>query len=313
MKYKPVCVPRRKRMMRKPRKFRKARKGAFRKRSRRGNLYGKVIQMAYGISQSSSSLIKRASKLGKFYKVASRDQYVINGSGRVDGSVGTQSTNVTAMWDKTDIASIKSNLSLNNTARIYLDMCDSVFRFTNQGIASVFLTLYHIIARRDNSSFAGPTNAWQTGIVDESGASSAYTHFGSIPTNSVSFNNYFKIVKIHKVALPAGAVHQHVIRHHPKRVISYEEVNNVTYGVRGLSSYVMWTVSTSAYNDSTTKTSVTLGIPHVDYIYSKTYKYGYISDAQTSYYESNNLSSSFAVNQDVMTLVPSVVTGDTSA
>lgn len=310
MRYKPVCLPIKKRPKR-PRRYGKKR--VYKTTRRRGGIYGKVIQMAYGISTSYSKDIRRPSKIGRSYRMVARDQYIINNSLRQDVAVGVQSTNVIAVWDKTDVASIKSNLTTNSTSRIYLDQCNSQFRFTNQGTTALWMTLYHISARRDNSSFAQPTNAWQTGIQDESGGASAFTHFGSIPTNSVSFNNYYKIHKIFKVALPAGGTHQHSIQVHPKKIINYEEFNNVTYGVRGITSYLMWTMSTSAYNDSTTKSSVSLAAGHLDIVYAKTYKYGYISDNQTSYYESNNLPASFAVNQDVMTLGPAVITGDTNA
>lgn len=315
MRYKPVCVPYKKKRRAMPRKYKKyQKKRVYKRNSRKGSIYGKVFQVAYGISRSISKDIRRVSKLGKGYKVVPRDQYVYNNAGRTDVPVGLQSTTVIPLYDKTDITSIKGNISgSNNTARLYLDQCNSTFRFTNQGITALWITLYHIVCRKDNSTFTTCANAWQTGIQDESGGASAYTHFGSIPTSSVSFNSYFKIKRIHKVALQAGASHEHTVQIHPRRVINYEEFNNVTYGVKDITSYVMFTASTSAYNDSTTKTSVTLGNGHLDYVYHKSYKYGWISDEQTSYYESNNLAGTFAVNQDVMQLAPGVVTGDSSA
>lgn len=287
------------------------------RRYRRGHLYVKVRPFGYAGSKSSISVINKLSpKLRTTFRAIAQDIWTLNSSGRCDVTPGVQNLfSASAMFSHYDLSTLITVASANKTQKFLWEQCFGRMVMTNQGISSVFCDIYFIINRRDTATATvqGPYEAWTNGIQDEGGSSTDWSIMGNIPSNSLLFQRMFKIKKITRVLLSPGEVHEQSIMYKPNKFMPYEDIDNASYGVRNLTAYVMTIVRPAPYNDSTTKTQVTTGNGHVDWVFEKSYKYRYVSDNITTFNKTNNLVSAYTVQQDTMNLVPAAIAGDYNA
>lgn len=167
---------------------------------------------------------------------------------------------------------------------------------TNQTSANVTVDLYEWKCRRDNKS---------TGLGTQFNTASGGTtclKFGTTPFMVSLCTQEFKILKVTRYVLAQGESFEHTMTCYINKIVdavligdstSYTGFKDYTYGILPIQNGL-------PYNDSTTKTQVSLGKNVCDYAFSKfftTYHYGTgvggLSAATT-------MVSSFTVAEDIM-------------
>lgn len=165
---------------------------------------------------------------------------------------------------------------------------------TNQTSANVTIELYEWCARRDNHS-TGP------GTIMNGVGSATYSKFGVTPFMYQKLCQEFKILKVTRYILAQGESFEHTMNVFVNKIIDstviadsgYNALKDITYGILPIQIGL-------PYNDSTTKTQISLGKNVCDFVFSKwftTYSYG-VSPSTIS--ASTALPSSFTVAEDIM-------------
>lgn len=186
------------------------------------------------------------------------------------------------------------------TNRMILTKIHSEMLISNAQTGNVNITLYDWVARRDitTANAQNPATAWSTGITDESGTGA--TVVGALPFDSQLFNTYYKVVKVTKFLLGAGAVHRHVVDFAPNRFLNQELIQNTTYGIQGLTHGTLVVTSGMPANDSVTSTQVRLGSSTINVISSWEAQYKFPQNNSTKIFQTNALSTSFTVQEEII-------------
>jgi hypothetical protein len=161
------------------------------------------------------------------------------------------------------------------------------------------MTIYNLIAKRDASVsvISTPVNAWQKGVDDAGGSSTDLTIVGSIPTESVAFNDFYRIIQRTRISLAPGEMHRHEFTYFPNKVLSGELLNGVAYQLAGITGNIMIVHHGMPAHDSTTTTSVTVDISSLDLVMKMSYDWRELENSVTSWSKTNNLGTSFAVGE----------------
>lgn len=178
------------------------------------------------------------------------------------------------------------------TVKIYLKTLVAEHLLTNQTNDVVHLTMYDVVARRDQyngSSYITPTGAWTQGDIDAS-QSSAYQIVGSTPFQTPGFTEYWKIVKITELDLHSGGHHRHKVFVSPKKLISNEVINQIGSNgvIKDLTCFTM--VVCHGFPDNSTGTSTVSTAPgKVDMVTKKQYEWQPFGSQRTMISVSDNL------------------------
>ena len=239
-----------------------------------------------------------------------------NASGRIIAAVGTQSPVLTStIFAASDMAPlIYSSTTIGKTQRVLLESCTSSTLYRNQANNDCFMTLYDIVARRDmNASDSNdiPTNAWFTGLTDTGITPSTMFYApGSTPFTCPKFCQFYKVVKVTHVILPAGGCHDHRVNISPNRLVN-NEIWQDSQNCRGLTYFTMAVCYGAPDNDATVKTNVSIGSSAVDFVQTKQYRYTYLQDSTTVNYVSGSglgTITTESIEQDESGLVSTVTT-----
>lgn len=228
-------------------------------------------------------------------KTLQRQVKVINSAGSFESTVGTQN----ATWlSAADAASLYAMLPSVNDKMI-LHTVRGEISLVNSSSTNSTVVLYDIVAKRDSNTgnTGSPNGAWQVGIDDAGGNSTDWKVIGSIPQESVLFNEYYKIVQRTRISLAPGQMHRHEFSYTPNKVLSGEYLNNVTYGAAGITIGTMVLQYGMPAHDSTTTTAVTVDVGAIDYLFKVSYDWRELENSVTAWTKSNTLATSFAVGE----------------
>lgn len=176
---------------------------------------------------------------------------------------------------------------VNAPARFLLQDCHEVYDFANRSTAPVTLKIYVVETKRDTwysqttpmiyNSPNGATVDWdgtpiesvRAGIQAQSDpfesnmANDDWLNPGMTPTQSVIFNQYFKIDKEFEVEMAQGGVHQLTIHSHYDKVCDASVyANTPLVGVRGITRFLMCfaigtpVIVTGTYNMTTSEVNI---------------------------------------------------------
>ena len=238
----------------------------------------------------------------------------VNSAGRLTTGYGNQgATQTSSIFSSTDMANlIYSSTTIGKTQRMLLESCTSSTIYRNQSNNDAYLTLYDIVARRDmNSADANkdPVTCWVNGVIDTGVAASMVNQVNSTPFQAPKFCQFYKVLRVTHIILPAGGTHDHRVNISPMRLVN-NEIWQDSYNCRNLSYYTMAVNYGAPDNDVTTKTNVTSGSSQIDYMQTKQYRYTYLQDSTTANYFNNSLPTTGiteTIEQDESGLVSSVV------
>lgn len=104
-------------------------------------------------------------------------------------------------------------LALGPTQTIFLERMELLWTIRNDTNNEIVADIYDLIARHDQvetGPASEPSLAWALGDSNASGTD-AYRIPGATPFSSPTFNQFFKVVKVHHLIMPAGSTHEHRI------------------------------------------------------------------------------------------------------
>ncbi|AXH77193.1 MAG: putative capsid protein [Cressdnaviricota sp.] len=106
--------------------------------------------------------------------------------------------------------------------RIALDRFESTLKLVNEGTGAVEVTIYDLEPKRDvpKATYSSrtdaiglqsPSDTWATGMTNAVYVDDAQTPtvLGTIPTNNLKFNTFWKVMKRTKIELSGGSAHIH--------------------------------------------------------------------------------------------------------
>jgi len=204
-----------------------------------------------------------------------------NGAQRLTSAIGVQAVSLLSnTYLNTDILNQFS--STNLTCKTIIESCTENSIIRNQNNNDCYLILYDVVARRDQyqGSESSPFQTWFNGNFD-AGASGMIYQVGTTPFSSPQFTQYFKVVKVTHIILPAGGTHEHRVHYEPNRMIN-REVAAISGYIRNLTHFTMAVQYGAPDNDNTTQTTVSIGTSTLDVVQTKQYKYTYVADAVTN-------------------------------
>lgn len=293
----------------------RARRGAITKKI---SLNQKAIKDGTGGSFSKFFYGRRRipKRMRQVYRTCSKNYQVINNSGRITTTAGTQLFNgILTMFSTSDLNGFATNISANKTNKFIAMTCSSEVMISNQDEGNVRFVLYDIICRRDctQSNIADPATAFKNSLADEGAANINWNSVGATPFSSDLFTQFYKVLKITHVILAAGQFHTHRVHFGLNRQFDAEQLQYTPNGIKGATCFTCIMAYGAPYNDSVTKTSVSTGQVNLDFVSKKQYSYTWMQDNDTNFYLTNNLTT-FAVNEDILSIASGIpLTPDVAA
>lgn len=195
--------------------------------------------------------------------------------------------------------------------KIQLEKVRGHTMFTNQTNDVVHMTLYDVIARRDNqlTAYVLPENAWNSGASDQ-GSANAPTIVGSTPFQTLGFTQGFKVLKVTDVQLHSGGHHVHITECKPRHVMSFELAystgfNTVPCNLEGLTCYTLMCIHGYPTNNDA-GTEITTAKVSITYVTSKQYHFRLLQTTQAKSYMVNQLAAAPAQSDIINDLTGSV-------
>ena len=219
---------------------------------------------------------------------------VTNSAGQSQSTIGAQE-HVNFIW--ADPAKLAGFINVND--RMILQSVRAECSFVNSSSTNSTIIIYDIIARKDtsNASVGSPAGAWSYGVDSAGGSATDYKVIGSIPSESVAFNQFYKIVQRTRISLGPGQMHRHEVTFFPNKVLTGQHITNVAYQLAGITLSSIVTHYGMPAHDSTTTTDVTVDVSALDYVQKVSYDWRLLEDATTAWSKSNNLATTFAVGE----------------
>lgn len=220
---------------------------------------------------------------------------VLNAATKSTSTVGTQAVyNFSALEPSTLLAMLPS---VND--KMIIRGLKAEISLVNSSSTNSALTIYDCICRKDCSVSANSSavNAWGTGVDSAGGSATDYQTIGSIPEESVTFNEFYKVVQRTRINLAPGELHRHEIYYSPEKVLSGLYLTNVPYGIAGITTHTMFVHHGMPAHDSTTTTNVTIDQSDLDIVIKFSYDWRELENSVTNWTKSNTLATSFAVGE----------------
>lgn len=207
-------------------------------------------------------------------------------------------------WDVNDNCTIGTRTDLNFYTKcgltgvyqkVFLKHMVINLKATNQTDSNVILDFYEY-------KFRQTAIAAVTGMGYLYNQSAGPTYPQNTPFQDANTVAYVKVLKVTRYILAQGESLEHVMHIYPNKWINaaFTNVNDDGLCIRDYTYGLMPIQIGMPYNDSTTKTQVSLGKNVVDYVVSKHfYSYG-ITDTATADNDHNNLVTSFTIGEDIM-------------
>lgn len=231
----------------------------------------------------------------------------INAGQQITCAIGQQSVTQLPFGHAGDLVTLMGIVSTNAGAvnQMFLQEMSQRLTMTNASTFSGKVTIYDVTSRRDvytGTNNVDPATAWNSGLVRELAAGLS-TDFGTIPQQSVMFNQFYKVMRKPVVVdLQPGATYTHVVRAYPKRIMNSEVVE--TTAINGFKGVTVWTLivlSGMPAHDSTTKTQVSTSGCSLDLVQAHDYVVKFLQSNSASYKRSIGLQqTAFTVGPEVI-------------
>lgn len=220
---------------------------------------------------------------------------VQNGAGQQESSIGLQNA-ISFTYGAS--ATVLGFMGSAND-KILLHSIRAETSFVNASSTNSTIVIYDIISRKDagGANVSTPLNAWASGVDSAGGSSTDWQVIGSVPTESVSFNQFYKIVQRTRVSMGPGQMHRHEITFNPNKSIAGLYATNQPYNLSGVTLYTLVVHYGMPAHDSTTTTDVRVDVSSLDYLQKVSYDWRLLEESTTSWSKSNTLATTFAVGE----------------
>lgn len=217
-------------------------------------------------------------------------------------SDGFQAATYTGLYPTADIITQANDIASGTaykTQSTYLDFARQDLTVVNRENNDCFIWFYDLMLRNDDGVLGlNPIQDWAGGIIDEYGGSTDYTQPYSTPYQSKKFTTRWKIVKVSKFCLSAGATHVHRVEMNPKHKINMERVTDTNstgtggalLGVGRLTTCCMIIALGGLVNDSSSEATCT-GKVTISVLNVTKYKYWGLPSDNITYNKSGTLGS----------------------
>lgn len=250
------------RLSAKPRSFRTVARAGRKRHSRRGGARRRRGGRGYtDESGSSSCTVKGRRRFRGMFKgfkkvLGPRQVRCVTStklpySGNTQGSVQVNmfyngANNSIYMGGFLDIEELVKNLRVDQfeppglpdqykTMKFWIPKIKTVSRIRNMGTAPSNVTIYDIVARKDQTTAAvEPITAWGTGLFNAQIGTLGtgvlnVAEPGVTPFMSQTFTQLFKVKKVNEFTLHAGSTHKHYFTLYPNKMWTVENTNTTTY------------------------------------------------------------------------------------
>jgi len=224
-----------------------------------------------------------------------RQVSVENGAGQDQSSIGLQSA---LSFTFAASAGVTAFLASPND-KLVLHSIKGEISMVNSSSSNSTLVLYDIICKKDagGANASTPVNAWASGIDSAGGSSTDYQVIGSVPTESVTFNSFYKVVQSTRISLGPGQMHRHEVTYNPNRTLPGLYTTNQPYNLAGVTIYTLVVHYGMPAHDSTTTTDVRIDVSAIDYLQKVSYDWRLLEESTTTWKKTNNLATTFAVGE----------------
>lgn len=271
------------------------RKNPMAKKVVRGAIGGQATFSRWGATNPPNAQLKALKRVG------APNFYVTNDSIQATCAEGFQDYGLSSIMNTNDLKQIASYVTPSGVSalpkRFVLESATSEFMITNSTLATLYVDIYDIVRKRDAEAGLGqtynPGNAWNQGVTDEVGGPNYYRTLNSLPTDSMLFKEYFKVVQRSHIGLAQGATHKHHVMLKPNKLINTALLNtkSVDEDLAGYVVYTMFVVYGQPCSVPGTPPVVTTASGALDIVKCVRYKYTWISDSTTNWFSTDNLSS----------------------
>lgn len=223
--------------------------------------------------------------------------YVVNQAGNWQTTAGIQSFTEFGFLTPTIVT---TNLMPTSFDKSIIHKVVGEVNMVNASSSNSTVIIYDVINTKDCASASNqtPGNAWLKGVDNEGGSATDYQVIGSEPTESILFNQFFKVSQRTRISLAPGEMHRHEVVYAPNKAIQGEYASYTTYGLKGLTFWTLIVHYGMPAHDSTTKTAVTIDISSLDIVVKTSYDYRQLNKSSPNWAKSNTLGTSFAVGEE---------------
>jgi hypothetical protein len=218
----------------------------------------KLISVAGGRVENSTPSGQKAANISMYTAQSGANSEIIAGS--VD--LGDMQTVIRADDPTTTVV---VGASSDFPRRYWVKKIWTETQFKNQTIVPVKMTIYTVVARRDQQTYGSPLDRWLTGLAPEAIVPGYSTTMpGLTPFMSEEFVLNYRVVNVSKTMLHPGSSHIHHITCKPRRM-QMGENNQDYYCLSGQSMMVLAVFEGQVINAATDKTQVNYAPFAIDY------------------------------------------------
>lgn len=181
------------------------------------------------------------------------------------------------------IPQIASSPTIYQTGKFIFQSMTSKMTFTNQDLASSYVTIYSVIPRFHVPTGSSPLALWDKGLEDQQlipGANDDYRDAYAKPFASQNFCLYYKIEKVTTFELQQGQSHCHETTWHMNKEV-HGQISAAFSSMRDITKYNLIAISGTPINDLTTKTLVSTSSCAIDIVERISKKYTYAANQRT--------------------------------
>lgn len=221
---------------------------------------------------------------------------VSNGAAAYTTSIGLQDA---VEFDWAPPQTLLGYMTPTINSKMILHSIKGELEMVNASSTNSSLVIYDLIARRD-ASLAGVSsalNCWKNGVDNAGGSATDYKIVGSVPTEVILFNTFWKVKQRTRVTLGPGQMHRHEFTYNPNKVISGELLNATQYALAGITLATFIVHHGMPAHDSTTTTNVTIDVSSLDVVGKVSIDFRQLADNTQSWNKTNNLATTFAVGE----------------
>lgn len=228
--------------------------------------------------------IKRVPKqLYNLYK--NNQEYIEEGlySERLSSAFGRQGVTVRTLNDSASLGVLFTTIpslaspTIYNTGKFIFKTLESKLTFTNQDLATAYVSIYSLVPRFNTPANNAPITTWDRGLENQQlvpGTNTQYLDAYNKPFSSQDFCLFNKVEKVTTFELGQGQSHCHETTYHINKEVHGQLVQTFSY-LRDITKHNLIVVSGTPINDLTTKTLVSTSSCAVDIVEHRKKVYTY--------------------------------------
>lgn len=181
------------------------------------------------------------------------------------------------------IPAIGASPTIYQTGKFIIQSMTSKRTFTNQDLATAYVTIYSVIPRFHVPAGSNPEALWDKGLEDQQlvpGVNDNYRDAYAKPFASQNFCLYYKVEKVTTFELQQGQSHCHETTWHINKEV-HGQLAQAFSSLRDITKFELTVISGTPINDLTTKTSVSTSSCAVDIVEKISKKYTYAASQRT--------------------------------